>query len=157
VRLDRALRETVVARSAAMLPFVGVVAILLAAPYRLLQVKWDLLNGDLRHTVAQVGDDIRFLAAARGPVACEELSLCFWAGKEFEMDFFNSRQAVASGRASEAALIAPLRERRYAAVQIVGSVPGEPHSRVSTEYLDALHANYTLARRSPAGYIYVPR
>ncbi len=157
VRLDASLRGTAFARSAALVPFAGTVAILLAAPYRLLQVKWDLLNGDLTRAVAATAEDIRVLAAVPGPVACEELALCFWAGKAFELDFFNSRQAVRSGRATEAQLLEPLRQHRYGAVQIVGSEPSQPHSRVSLPFLDTLRANYTLVRRSPNGFIYQPR
>jgi hypothetical protein len=157
MRVDTLLRGSAFARSVALLPFAGTVAILLAAPYRLLQVKWNLLDGDLGRTAAAAAQDIRVLAAAPGPVACEDLALCFWAGKELELDFFNSRQAVRSGRATETQLLEPLREHRYGAVQIVGSDPSQPHSRVSRPFLEALHANYTLVRRSPTGFIYVPR
>lgn len=157
VRLDGSLRGTAFARSAALLPFAGTVAILLAAPYRLLQVKWDLLNGDFTRDAAAAAEDIRVLAAAPGPVACEDLALCFWARKGFELDFFNSRQAIRSGRATEAQLLEPLRQHRYGAVQIVGSDPSQPHSRVSVPFLDALNTNYTLVRRSSLGLIYEPR
>jgi hypothetical protein len=36
---------------------------------------------------AQVAEQIDLLAKQSGPVACEELSLCYW-GKGFEIDFF---------------------------------------------------------------------
>jgi hypothetical protein len=40
-------------------------------------------------------------AAAPGPVACEMLSVCYWAGKGFELDFFNYGQDLRAGTSPE--------------------------------------------------------
>ena len=40
---------------------------------------------------------IAALAAAKGDVGCHYLSLCYWAGKPFEVDLFNLTQSVLAG------------------------------------------------------------
>jgi hypothetical protein len=59
----------------------------------------------------------RRIAAIPGPVACEVQALCYWAGKEFELDFFlYSQRALKAGRAP--LLDRVLEERRWAGVMI---------------------------------------
>lgn len=43
---------------------------------------------------AQWDHAIKLIAAARGPVACESLALCYWAGRTSAIDFFNFGQYV---------------------------------------------------------------
>ena len=57
------------------------------------------------------------IAAIPGPVACEVQALCYWAGKEFELDFFlYSQRALKAGQAP--LLDRVLGERRWAGVMI---------------------------------------
>jgi hypothetical protein len=56
--------------------------------------------------------DIGFVRAHPGPALCEDLSLCFWAGKEEPVDVFNLSEAIASGKRSDADL-AHLLETQY--------------------------------------------
>ena len=59
----------------------------------------------------------RRIAAIPGPVACEVQALCYWAGKEFELDFFlYSQRALKAGQAP--LLDRVLEERRWAGVMI---------------------------------------
>jgi hypothetical protein len=46
------------------------------------------LPSNLKNQEALVADDIAFIKAQPGPAMCEELALCYWAGKSFEVDFF---------------------------------------------------------------------
>ncbi|MGI4880587.1 MAG: hypothetical protein ACRYG4_24240 [Janthinobacterium lividum] len=46
------------------------------------------------------------IAATPGPVACELLAVCYWAGKDFEWDFFNQAERLRAG-----APLAPLGDR----------------------------------------------
>ena len=73
-----------------------------------------------------------------GPVACDTLALCYWAGKPAEIDFFAMRQAIASGARSPRALAHALANRRYTLIvaDMNKAFAGSP------EILDALHANY---------------
>lgn len=61
--------------------------------------------------------DIAFLKAQNGPVACEMLSLCYWAGKKAEIDVFNLGQAYATGARSDNDLIRLIEGRHYAALE----------------------------------------
>ncbi len=57
------------------------------------------------------------IAAIPGPVACEVQALCYWAGKEFELDFFlYSQRALKAGQAP--LLDRVLEKRRWAGVMI---------------------------------------
>lgn len=57
------------------------------------------------------------VAATDGPIACELLSTCFWAGKPFEWDFFNEAQRLKTG-APAAPIIARLRRHDFAAIAL---------------------------------------
>ena len=83
------------AYSAAAAAFALAAPMLLAAPYFLGQGIFDLVRSPARQAAwAQV---IAAAAGTPGPVACEMLSVCYWAGKDFELDFFNYGQALRAG------------------------------------------------------------
>ncbi len=54
-----------------------------------------------REDAAMAAADIGFLKAHDGPVLCEMLSLCYWAGKRAEVDVFNLGQAYATHARSD--------------------------------------------------------
>ena len=62
--------------------------------------------------------DIAFLKSRKGPAMCEELSLCYWAGKPAEVDVFNLGQRYATGADSDEALVMAIDAGRFAAVQM---------------------------------------
>jgi hypothetical protein len=47
--------------------------------------------------VARVEADREFLAAQVGPALCEQPALCYWAGKDYEVDAFHTVEKLASG------------------------------------------------------------
>jgi hypothetical protein len=57
------------------------------------------------------------IRALRGTVACENEALCYWAGKHFEIDFFNYNQRLLAGQPATK-LYQALRTRRYAGIQL---------------------------------------
>ena len=57
------------------------------------------------------------IAATPGLAACEMLALCYWAGKDFSVDFFRVGQVYALGR-DNARLDAVIAKRDFAAVQV---------------------------------------
>ena len=57
-------------------------------------------------------------AATPGPAACEMLSLCYWAGKGFELDFFNYGQRLRAG-SPPGALAAAIQGARYSEIVLV--------------------------------------
>jgi hypothetical protein len=64
------------------------------SPLRLLEAR-ELWRGSER--AREAGEVIALLAKQPGPVACEDLSLSYWAGKGFEIDFFLVGQKLEQG------------------------------------------------------------
>ncbi len=62
-------------------------------------------------------NDIAFLQSHRGPALCEMLSLCYWAGKQAEVDVFNLGQAYATRARSDDDLVRLIEARRYRSAQ----------------------------------------
>lgn len=107
-------------------------------------------------------EDIAFIGAVDGPVLCENLSLCFWAGKPFVVDVFNTGNKLRAGRIDQAAVIALIAGHRFAAIQI--GMPGDDgFGKPATPRLPlainrAIVRHYEIARISPlGGVVLVPR
>ena len=65
--------------------------------------------------------DIGFLEVHPGPALCENLTLCFWAGKDDPIDVFNLSEAIKTGARSDTDL-AHLFETQYFASIAIGSM-----------------------------------
>ncbi len=80
------------------------------------------------------------VAATPGPVACETSAICYWAGKDFEIDFFLYGQ-YASIHHDATALKQALLKRRFAAIELDREPPrpgpGEVRSPVHALILQA--------------------
>ncbi|OLC48653.1 MAG: hypothetical protein AUH43_08830 [Acidobacteria bacterium 13_1_40CM_65_14] len=96
-------------------------------------------------------DDIAFVASRRGPALCEDLALCFWAGKPPEVDVVNLEQHVRRGTRRADELVRLIDRRYYAVVQLNAG-----HSLLDGTARDALQRSYVLARQSQAGMLFVP-
>jgi hypothetical protein len=59
------------------------------------------LARELDRRQALVGKDIAYLAAQHGPVLCETMALCYWAGKPHEVDIMILRKKLISGAMRE--------------------------------------------------------
>ncbi len=57
------------------------------------------------------------IRSIRGPVACENLAYCYWAGKGYDLDFFLYNQRILSGRSTQA-LSEELRKHTLRAAEI---------------------------------------
>src|SRR5262249_4557838 len=88
----------------------------LELPSRRLELRQLWEYGGVRE--AQAAEVIDFLAKQPGPVACERLDLCYWAGKGFEIDFFLLGQKLNQGLIDPRAVTERLRSHYYAAIQI---------------------------------------
>jgi hypothetical protein len=71
-----------------------------------------------RDFAAQSRRDIAFLQTHAGPVLCDQLSLCLWAGKTAQVDVFNSGEAIKTGARKSAPLVAMIAAHRFAAIQL---------------------------------------
>jgi hypothetical protein len=67
---------------------------------------------------AQSVHDIAFLKSQPGPVLCDQLSLCLWAGKGAEVDVFNVGEQIKTGARDPHALVRMIAAHQFAALQL---------------------------------------
>jgi hypothetical protein len=84
---------------------------------------------------------------------CENAEMCFRAGKDFQVDYFNFGQAVATGRRTSAGLDAKISSRYFAAIQLE---LGPTSLRLPDTTNAAIEANYRVILTDPV-YIAIPR
>lgn len=119
--------------------------------------RWRLLEQtDLREAAAKrVIGDIRRLGG--GAAACEELSLCYWAGSAFKVDFFNYGQKLATSALPAADCAETFSAQSISLVQ-VNSPQGEPRLsfRLPPSCNAAIAQKYSLAFASSHGRLMLP-
>ena len=96
--------------------------------------------------------DISWVASRTGPALCEDLALCFWAGKPAAVDLVNLRQHVRRGTRSVAEVVRLVDARFYAVIQI-----DDRRSMLDPAARDAVQRSYVAARHGAAGLLFVPR
>jgi len=90
------------------------------------------------------------IAARPGPAVCEDLLLCYWAGKPFELDSFNFGQAVRTGHLDEAPFLALVAANRFATIEL-----GQIEHRLSDRALAMIDRAYQPVPSLPG--VFVPR
>ncbi len=68
--------------------------------------------------IASAAGMINHIAAIDGPVACERIALCYWAGKEFAFDWFNVSEAAVRSPVFRDGVIGGIRAGEIAAFQL---------------------------------------
>jgi hypothetical protein len=139
----------------------GVAAAIIAAPFAItlnLAATPDWLTGDFwlrpgADDAETAEKNIAFLRAHPGPALCETLSLCYWAGKDAEVDVFNLGEAYKTRARHDDALVSRIRDKRYAAVEFETFSPFALTERVR----EALLANYRVDHVDDDGVFLVPR
>jgi len=111
----------------------------------------------------------QYLAGKSGLAVCENLMVCWRAGKPFVLDTFNERQQVLAGGLDEEPFLKRIRAREFSVIQtsapIESETPGELNenltrmNRFTDNFLRTVLENYRLDTNAPSGlYIfYVPR
>lgn len=154
---DRLMRLAGTAPAAAWYAplFLGLITanLFVAAPLRALRT-WEAVQSRPER-LQQAREDITFVAAVAGPVLCENAALAHWADKNYEVDFFNYGQRIATGADDGSALLERLRAREFGLVQL--DQPGGS-SRLNPVLDAAIGEHYELTRISPVnGWMYRPR
>ena len=106
-----------------------------------------------RDEAAVASVDIAFLREHPGRALCESLSLCYWAGKEVEVDTFNVGQAFATGARSDSDLIRQIEARAFSVMEFDTLEPFALGPRVKAAVLK----NYQIAHSGDDGVFLVPR
>lgn len=131
---------------------IGCCAVFLVAAVDQWPARWQLLQQtDAREAASlSVIGDIRRLGG--GAAACEELSLCYWAGSAFKVDFFNYGQKLATSALPPADCAETFSARSISLVQ-VNSARGDPRLsfRLPASCNAAIARAYSLAIKSSHG------
>lgn len=123
----------------------------------LLTARWNLQGGDAAAWAAATAKDLDRIRAVPGPVVCETTALCYWAGKGFEIDYFNARQALLRGRAGDQNVLSLLRSQKFDLIQLQDRAPGVRLSPPAVGEMAVLDSNYVEVHHSPTGLYLVPR
>jgi hypothetical protein len=97
--------------------------------------------------------DIAFLQDRKGPVLCEMLSICYWAGKPASVDAFNVGEEFETGDRSDIPLSSMIATRHFAVIQFD---PDSPYS-LGENVHNAVAKAYRLDHTDDYGAFYVPR
>jgi hypothetical protein len=101
--------------------------------------------------------EVSFLAAQPGPAICESLILCYYAGKPYTLDPFNSARLVRLGKLDSNEIVNQIAEKKYAAIQTQVPVTQRPNDRFPDDVLEAIDRDYVETLKAPNCVIYVPR
>lgn len=91
------------------------------------------------------------IAAAPGPVACDDQAVCHWAGRQSAMDFFALKQRLLKGE--QPALDAALDARHFTLIAMRGTNPGWHENRL----IPAIRARYRTVYAADGFELLVPR
>ena len=109
---------------------------------------------DLRDQIADAKADVALLSSQSGPVACETLALCFWAGKPFEIDFFGTQQKLLARGEFPESFLRYLEQKEMAAIQLHSHGDRQSHI-LRDEVVRELLTNYRIERRHHSSVILV--
>ena len=102
---------------------------------------------------ATARSDIAFIHARPGRALCEMLSFCYWAGKDAEVDVFNTGQQFATGARRDDDLVRQIDARAFSAMEFDALEPFALGPRVKAAVLQ----NYRVDRTDDDGVFLVPR
>ena len=108
---------------------------------------------DLMGTRYATRYDTGVIARHPDPVLCETLALCYWAGREPQVDVFGFSQAVARGRRPATALTRLLDAHYFRMIQLAPGSVFSPSSR----FWPAILRNYYLEHQDRNGLFLIPR
>jgi hypothetical protein len=104
---------------------------------------------------------VAILQSANGPVICEDLLLCYDAGKPLDYDAYYVKDQILTGRVRDADIVALLNAHYYAAIQVDGG--SDPVSlkhrreRFTLTFLRALAMQYRPVLVTHNYSVFVPR
>lgn len=128
-----------------------------------LRVRYDLAAARHLPAATQAARQaIADLESTRGPVICEDILLCYEAGKPLGYDPYYVEDQILRGRLREAPILALLDSHHFAMIQVDGlldraALAHRNDRRFSIPFLRALLAHYKLVLANQDDSIFVPR
>jgi hypothetical protein len=112
----------------------------------------------VREQTKEFDSSVRLLRSRPGPALCENLLLCFEAGKAYTYDPFSAINMVLAGRIKEAELVALLESASFRTVQLDGAdlAPGA-RTGFTAKMMEALANRYRVEARFSDSVLLVPK
>jgi hypothetical protein len=107
----------------------------------------------LREEAALAKTDVAFLRGHPGPAMCENLTFCYWAGKEGPVDVFNLDQQFETGSRDPNTFLRLLRSRSFDSVELDETSPFPFPKRVENVF----NQYYRIDHQNDEGIFFVPR
>jgi hypothetical protein len=96
--------------------------------------------------------DIEFVRRHDGAALCEDLALCYWAGKPAAVDFFNMHERLRLEPWRVDPLVRRLNDREYGVAQVE-----DDDRNLGPRFMEALRRNYRVDHSSQWGTFWVPK
>ena len=96
--------------------------------------------------------DVEFVRRHDGAALCEDLALCYWAGKPAPVDFFNMHERLRLEPWRVDPLVRRLNDREYGVAEIE-----DDDRSLGPQFMNALRRNYRVDHSSQWGTFWVPR
>ena len=101
---------------------------------------------------ATAAADIEFVRRHEGAVLCEDMALCYWAGKSNEADFFNLHERLRREPWRVDPLIRRLNNREFSVADVQ-----DDDRNLGPQFTEALKRNYRIDHESQWGVFWVPK
>jgi len=121
---------------------------------------WDPVQSLQRTAASQkrFDADVALLRSQNGPVLCESLLRCYFAGKPYVYDPFNSTRLIQFGKLDADVPANAIRLQQDAAIQLDSPLPSEYASeRFTADMLDMIQQNYVPVLADEDAIIYMPK
>jgi hypothetical protein len=102
---------------------------------------------------AAADTEIALIRSAKGPVLCETLALCYWAGRPAMVDVFNIGQAFRAGTLRDDDLVKAIDDKHYALIEFEQLAPPPLTPRIQ----NAVNQGYKIVLRGDDGIFFAPR
>ena len=114
---------------------------------------------ELRERQNQFDAEVAFLRSQPGPAICQSLSYCYFAGKPYVYDPFDSTSLVDARLLDPTPMVQRIEDHEFGAIQTNAPLPkiGIPNGYFPAAIFDAIEKNYRVAMEDAHCVIYVPR
>jgi hypothetical protein len=116
----------------------------------------DQLWSALKQQEMDTLEDIAILSARPGPALCEDLSLCYWAQKEFEYDRFNTTQAILAGRRDESEVLGKLNSGYFTSIHVY-PFDNSACTGFTSRFIQSVKSRYVPSRITANGTIFISK
>jgi hypothetical protein len=103
--------------------------------------------------------EVSFLRSQPGPAICEDLLRCYFAGKPYIYDPFNSTSLIESGKLDGGDIIGKIERHEYGAIQLYRPIALEerPNNHFTDPIFDAMSKYYFPVLEESNCTIYIPK